>query len=34
MMQDSLRNTIDAYADIIEGVEDLKIAQKNVVSSA
>ena len=32
MMQDSLRNTIDAYADIIEGVEDLEISQKNVVS--
>ena len=32
MMRDSLRNTIDAYADIIEGVEDLEIVQKNVVS--
>ena len=32
MMQDSLRSTLDAYADIIEGVEDLEIAQKNVVS--
>jgi len=31
-MQDSLRNTIDAYADIIEGMEDLEIAHKNVVS--
>ena len=31
-MQDYLRNTIDAYADIIESVEDLEISQKNVVS--
>jgi len=31
-MQDNLRNTIDAYADIIESVEDLEISQKNVVS--
>ena len=32
MMQDSLRNTLDVYADIIEDVEDLEITQKNVVS--
>jgi hypothetical protein len=32
MMQASLRNTLDVYADIIEDVEDLEITQKNVVS--
>jgi len=32
MMQDTLRNTVDTYADIIEAMEDLEIAKKNLVS--
>lgn len=32
MMQHSLRNTLEAYADIIEGMEDLEIVEKNLVS--
>jgi len=32
MMQDCLRKTLEAYSDIIESVEDLEIAEKNLVS--
>ena len=31
-MHDSLRSTIDAYGDLIEGIEDLEIVQKSLVS--
>lgn len=32
MIQESLRNAIDAYADLIEGIEELEILQKSLVS--
>jgi len=32
MMQDSLSRTIDAYGDLVEGIEDLEIAQKGLAS--
>jgi len=31
-MDDRLRSTIDAYGDLIEGIEDLEIVQKSLVS--
>jgi len=32
MMQDCLQNTLEAYLEIIESVEDLEIGEKNLVS--
>jgi len=31
-MHNSLRSTIDAYGDLIEGIEDLEVVQKSLVS--